>query len=101
MPGFGIAGGGIAVVGTHLLIIAILTFYVLTGRTLVRPRMGRLRWPLFTDILKVGAVASVSTLQTSLTIGMTTALVGSAGGPDAVAGFGVSFPFAGLGQIPV
>jgi Na+-driven multidrug efflux pump len=84
VPGFGIAGGGMAVVGTNLLIMVVLAFYVLMGRALVRPRMGRLRWPLFADILKVGAVASVSTLQTTLTIGMTTALVGSAGGSDAV-----------------
>jgi Na+-driven multidrug efflux pump len=38
--------------------------------------------------LRVGAVASVSTLQTSLTIAMLTALVGAAAGPGAVAGYG-------------
>ena len=43
---------------------------------------------MFADILRVGAVASVSTLQTSLTIGLLTALVGAAAGPDAVAGYG-------------
>jgi Na+-driven multidrug efflux pump len=88
VPGFGIQGGGMAVVGTNALIMVILALYVVRGRALVRPRAGRLRWPLFADILKVGGVASVSTLQTSLTIGLTTALVGSAAGPDAVAGFG-------------
>lgn len=88
VPAFGIVGGGIAVVFTNLLTMTVLAAYLLSGRALVRPRTGRLRWALFADILKVGAVASVSTLQTSLTIGMTTALVGTAGGPDAVAGFG-------------
>lgn len=88
IPAFGIAGGGIAVVGTNLLVACVLAFYLLSGRAVVTPRAAQLRWPLFADILKVGAVASVSTLQTSLTIGLTTALVGTAGGPDAVAGFG-------------
>lgn len=88
IPGFGIAGGGLAVVGTNLLIMGVLATYLLRGKALVRPALARLRWPLFADILKVGAVGSISTLQTSLTIGLTTALVGTAGGPDAVAGFG-------------
>jgi len=38
--------------------------------------------------LRVGAVGSVSTLQTTLTVALTTALVGAAAGPDAVAGYG-------------
>jgi Na+-driven multidrug efflux pump len=43
---------------------------------------------MFGDILRVGAVASVSSLQTSLTIALLTALVGTAAGPDALAGYG-------------
>src|SRR5207245_3294664 len=48
----------------------------------------RLRWALFADILRVGAVASVTVLQTTLTVALTTALVGGAGGGGAIAGFG-------------
>ncbi len=88
VPGFGIAGGGMAVIGTNFIVMAVLGWYLLAGRALVRPARAPLRWPLFADILKVGAVGSVSTLQTSLTIALTTALVGAAAGPDAVAGFG-------------
>lgn len=88
IPAFGIAGGGMAVIGTNLIVMAVLAFYLLTGRALVRPGLARLRWPLFADILRVGGVGAISTLQTSLTIGLTTALVGTAAGPDAVAGFG-------------
>jgi len=51
-------------------------------------RAARLQWPLFADILSVGAVGSISTLQTTLTIGLTTAIVGAAAGPGAVAGYG-------------
>lgn len=87
-PALGIAGAGVAVVVTTALTAAALGWYVVSGRCLVRPRLARLRWPLFADILSVGAVGSVSTLQTTLTVALTTALVGAAGGPDAVAGYG-------------
>jgi Na+-driven multidrug efflux pump len=43
---------------------------------------------LFADILRVGAVASVSTLQTSITVVLTTGLIGAAAGADAIAGYG-------------
>ena len=43
---------------------------------------------MLSDILRVGAVGAISTLQTSLTILLTTALVGAAAGPDGVAGYG-------------
>jgi putative MATE family efflux protein len=88
VPGLGIAGGGWAVVAGTALSTAILGWAVLSGRSIARLRPGRLRWALFRDILGVGAVASVSTLQTTLTIALTTAVVAQAGGPDAVAGYG-------------
>lgn len=88
VPGFGIAGGGMAVICTNLVTMTVLAWYLLTGRALVRPVSCRPRWPLFADILRVGGVGAISTLQTNLTIGLTTALVGAAAGPDAVAGFG-------------
>ena len=59
-----------------------------SGRSIARLRPARPRWALFRDILGVGAVASVSTLQTTLTVALTTAVVARAGGPDAVAGYG-------------
>jgi Na+-driven multidrug efflux pump len=77
-----------AVVGTNLVVMTVLAIYLLRGKALVRPALARLRWPLFADILRVGGVGAISTLQTNLTIGLTTALVGAAAGPDAVAGFG-------------
>ncbi len=88
VPALGIAGGGVAVVLTTALTGALLAWYVLTGRCVVRLRRARLQAPLFSDILRVGAVGAVSTLQTSLTVALTTALVGAHGGPDAVAGYG-------------
>jgi putative MATE family efflux protein len=88
LPGLGIAGGGAAVVSTAVLMIAVLGWYILSGRCVVRLRRASLSWPLFADILRIGAVGAVSTLQTTLTVALTTALVGTAGGPDAVAGYG-------------
>ncbi len=54
----------------------------------MRLRLVRPQWTLFRDILRVGAVGAVSTLQTTLTVALTTALVGAAAGPDAIAGYG-------------
>jgi putative MATE family efflux protein len=88
LPGLGIAGGGAAVLLTSVLMIAVLAGYMLSGRCVVRPRRVKLRWPLFADILRVGAVGAVNTLQTTATVALTTAMVGAAGGPDAVAGYG-------------
>jgi len=88
IPAMGIAGGGAAVVLTTALTATVLAWYVLSRHSLVRPKLARLRVALFGDILRVGAVGSVSTFQTTLTIALTTALVGAAAGPDAVAGYG-------------
>ena len=88
IPALGIAGAGIAVILTTALTAAVLAWYIGSGRSLVRLRFARLRPALFSDILRVGAVGSISTLQTTLTVALTTALVGAAGGPDAIAGYG-------------
>ncbi len=88
VPGLGIVGAGVAVVTTTALTALMLGWYLISGRGVVRPVRTRLRWPYFADILRVGAVGSLSTLQTTLTVMLTTALVGAAAGPDAIAGYG-------------
>jgi putative MATE family efflux protein len=80
MPALGVAGGGVAVIATTALMAAILAWYILSGASLVRF--------FFADILRVGGVGALSTLQTTLTVAMTTGLVGVAAGPQAVAGYG-------------
>src|SRR5207245_7159369 len=45
------------------------------------------RWPLFRDILRVGAVAALITVQTQLTVAIATGFVGRFG-PAAIAGYG-------------
>jgi putative MATE family efflux protein len=88
IPAMGIQGGGVAVLLTTALTGAVLAWYILAQRSVVRVRWSRLQWPMFSDILRVGAVGAISTLQTSLTILLTTALVGWASGPDGIAGYG-------------
>src|SRR5437764_8057958 len=88
VPALGIAGGGVAVVVTTALTAAVLAWYILSGRCVVKLRRARLKAPFFADILRVGGVGAISTLQTTLTVALTTALVGAHGGPDAVAGYG-------------
>ena len=88
IPAMGIAGGGMAVVLTTGLMLVILAWYVMSGRCVVRLRRARLTWFLTADILRVGGIGAVNTLNTTLTMALVTALVGAAAGPDAVAGFG-------------
>jgi putative MATE family efflux protein len=89
-PRLGVAGGGVAIVLYYAAGTALLTAYLWSGRSVLRPKLRgiRLRWPLFREILRVGAVATLIALLTNLTIGITTGLVG-AFGPAAIAGFGV------------
>src|SRR5215468_5370781 len=61
---------------------------ILSGRNVARFRWTRLRWPLFRDILSVGAVAAITSLQTNITIALATALVATAAGTNAIAGYG-------------
>ena len=88
IPALGIVGGGVAMVLFNAAGAAVLAWYVLSGRNLARLRPARLRWPLFRNILGVGAVASLTSVQTNVIIALTTALVAGAAGPDAVAGYG-------------
>jgi len=87
-PALGVAGGGVALLVYYAGGTAVLAWYIATGRNLARFRLVPLRWSLFRTILGVGAVAAISSVQTNLTVALTTALVGHGGGPDAVAGYG-------------
>src|SRR5438093_570961 len=89
LPRLGIAGGAVAVIVYYAVGSVVLTAYLWSGRGVVRLSFAgaRLRWPLFRDILRVGAVAAVITVQTNLTIAIATGFVGRFG-PAAIAGYG-------------
>ncbi|MEA2657563.1 MAG: hypothetical protein QOF64_141, partial [Candidatus Binatota bacterium] len=87
-PELGVAGAGVALLLFYAAGTAVLLWYILSGRNLARFRLTRLRWAMFRDILAVGAVAAVTSLQTNLTVALATALIASASGTNAVAGYG-------------
>jgi len=87
-PALGIAGGGAALVLFYAAGTAVLAWYILSGRSLVRLRLSRPRRPLFRAILGVGAFASLTSVQTNVIIALATALVASTAGPEAMAGYG-------------
>ena len=87
-PGMGVAGGAIALLVYYALGVVAFAVYLLAGGSVVRPRLTRLRWPLFYEILRIGAVASVTSLMTNVTIALATGLVG-AFGAAAIAGYGI------------
>ncbi|MBS0642396.1 MAG: MATE family efflux transporter, partial [Proteobacteria bacterium] len=87
-PRMGIAGGAIALIGYYVLGIVLQAIYLWGGYGVLRPGLtARLRKRMFSAILKVGALASTTSIQTNLTIMMTTGMVG-AFGAAALAGFG-------------
>ena len=87
-PALGVAGGGAALVLFYLGGVAVLGWYVLSGRATVRLRIAPLRRAMFREILGVGAVAALTSVQTNVTVALTTAMVGATAGPDALAGYG-------------
>jgi putative MATE family efflux protein len=89
-PALGIAGGGVAVVSFYAAGTAVLAWYILSGRNIARLRPSRPSWPLFREILDVGAVAAVTSLQTNVIIALATALVATTAGASAAAGYGTS-----------
>jgi Na+-driven multidrug efflux pump len=88
VPALGMAGGGIAVVLSIALSTAVMAWYIGSGRSILHLGRLRLHRELFVDILRVGAAASINSLLMTLVVALTTALVGAAIGPDAVAGYG-------------
>jgi Na+-driven multidrug efflux pump len=91
LPGFGIAGGAIALLAYYGLGSIALAAHLWSHHSLLRPSLRglRLRWPLFRDILVVGLTGSISTVATNLTIAISIALVG-AFGAAAIAGYGTA-----------
>lgn len=88
-PRLGVAGGAVAVLIYYAAGSAVLAAYLRSSRSVVRLSFAgvRLRWALFLDILRVGLVAALITVQTNLTIAIATGFVGVFGAA-AIAGYG-------------
>ena len=89
-PRLGVVGGAGAIVVYYAIGSAVLAAYLRSTRSVVRFTFTatHLRWSLFRDILRVGLVAALITVQTNLTVAIATRLVGSFG-PAAIAGYGI------------
>ena len=90
LPRLGVAGGAVAVLIYYALGSLVLAAYLRSSRSVVRLSVKgvQMQWKLFRDILRVGLVAALVTIQTNLTIAIATAVVG-AFGTAAIAGYGV------------
>jgi putative MATE family efflux protein len=90
LPALGASGGAVALLTYYGVGVVAFAAYLWSGRAVVRPRLleTRLRWPLFRDILRVGLLASLTSIMTNVTIALTNGVVG-AFGPAAIAGYGV------------
>lgn len=90
LPALGLSGAAVAVISVASLNTLILLLRLLRRDAELRLRVARLRleWRLFADILRVGALASLSPLFTVATIGMVNGLIGGFG-VAALAGYGI------------
>jgi len=88
-PHLGIAGGAVAVLLYYVVGCAIFAVYIWSGRGVLKPSLlpPRLTWAPMREILRVGAISSIVSLSTNVSIGVATGLAGVVG-PAAVAGYG-------------
>jgi putative MATE family efflux protein len=89
LPELGIAGAGAAVVIYYALATAALAIYMRSARSPVRLAWAPLEWRLFKDILGVGGLSAIGTVQANLTVAVLTGFVG-AFGTSALAGYGMA-----------
>ena len=86
-PRMGIAGGAVALLVYYALGTLCLIGFLCSGRAVIKPAWPVwFTWRLFHAILRVGAPACTTSIQTNLTILITTGIVGVFG-PAALAGF--------------
>lgn len=90
VPGFGIAGGGLALVAYSAGGTLALAWYILSGRNPVRFRWVRVQWGSIYAITRVGLLSALQSIQTNIIIAGATALVAAHAGMAAVAGFGTA-----------
>ena len=90
IPRYGMVGVAIGHVLAMAAMVAFLYWYLATGqgRLTLRLRNMRLQWPMFADILKVGALACLSPVQSVLAVLIFTGLVARLGVLP-LAGYGI------------
>lgn len=90
VPQFGMRGVAAGALIAYTANIGVMSWYLFSGRARVVPRLRglRIQWAMFFDILKVGAIACFSPLQSVLTISIFTHMLAKFG-TAILAGYGV------------
>ena len=89
VPSLGVAGAGLAMIAFNVAAAIALALYMRSRHSPLRPRVARLEWRLFREILRVGLLSAVGTIVANLTVVVTAGFVGPAG-RDAIAGYGIA-----------
>lgn len=89
IPEFGVAGAGIAILVYYSLATLFLVRHMRSAQSVVKLSTASLSTRLFKDILGVGLLSAIGTVQINLTVAIVTAAVGKFG-PDAIAGYGIA-----------
>ena len=89
-PHWGMTGVAVGNIVAMALAVVLLLWYLLRGqdKLQLRGHGAALSWPMFKDILRVGAFACISPVQTSLAALIFTGMVARLG-PQALAGYGI------------
>lgn len=90
IPQFGMRGVAAGSLIAYMISISVMSWYLFSGRGRVVPKIWglRIRWAMFIDILKVGAIACFSPLQSVLTISIFTYMLAGFG-TEILAGYGI------------
>jgi putative MATE family efflux protein len=90
-PRLGVAGAGVAIVIYYVVASIVLIVYLRSARATLRLSFdaGLIEWRLLADILRVGGLSAVGTIQANLTVVLVTGAVGLFGA-DAIAGYGIA-----------
>jgi putative MATE family efflux protein len=90
IPQFGMRGVAAGSLIAYMISISVMIWYLFSGRARIVPRIRglRIRLPMFIDILKVGAIACFSPLQSVLTISIFTHMLAGFG-TEILAGYGI------------
>jgi putative MATE family efflux protein len=90
IPQFGMRGVAAGSLTAYVISIAVMSWYLFSGRARVVPKLWglRIQGAMFFDILKVGAVSCFSPLQSVLTISIFTHMLAGFG-TEILAGYGI------------
>jgi MATE family, multidrug efflux pump len=90
IPSFGMRGVAAGALIAFSVSISVAGWYLFSGRARVVPKLRglRIRWAMFFDILKVGAIACFSPLQSVLSVSIFTHMLARFG-TEVLAGYGI------------